>query len=88
MTGPIIPYPDQLNEQLASFLFGCVRAEDDDLYLFDESDPVSNLWLSYGTLHGRFPRLEDVVFMANGPALHIFADGSVITERNGDVAYL
>lgn len=85
---PIIPYPDGLDEPTSRVLYSFVIGEYDDKYCFDESDPVSNLWLSYATLHGRYPRLEDVKFILNGPTLHIFSDGSVITDDHGDVAYL
>lgn len=88
MDGPIIPYPDGINGPIATVLYGHVIGEYDDIFRFDESDAVSNLWLSYATLHNRYPRLEDVVFVVNGPAMHIYSDGSVITDLNGDVAYL
>lgn len=88
MEGPIIPYPVGINEDLARLFYDFVLGENDDIYNFDESDPVCNLWLSYATEHGRYPRLEDVKFVVNGPTLYLFADGAVISEYGGDVAYL
>lgn len=85
---PIIPYPTGITESHARLLYSFVIGENDDIYNFDPSDPVCNLWLAYATEHGRYPRLEDVKFEVNGPTLYLYSDGSVIAQSGDDVAYL